>query len=111
MKRFTLLTAALALSGLANFAQAKTLETVASFTVIADMVHNVGGDHVHVTSLIGPNGDPHVYEPTPNDAQALKDIQAAYPDREVIGIMTREVIYGGGNIHCITQQQPKARCK
>lgn len=47
----------------------------------------------------------------PNDAQALKDIQAAYPDREVIGIMTREVIYGGGNIHCITQQQPKARCK
>lgn len=37
----------------------------------------------------------------PNDAQALKDIQAAYPDREVIGIMTREVIYGGGNIHCI----------
>ena len=39
-------------------------------------------------------------------AQALKDIQAAYPDREVIGIMTREVIYGGGNIHCITQQIP-----
>nr|GFC81236.1 hypothetical protein [Tanacetum cinerariifolium] len=54
MKRLTLLTAALALSGLADFAQAKTLETVASFTVIADMVHNVGGDHVHVTSLIGP---------------------------------------------------------
>lgn len=47
----------------------------------------------------------------PNDSQALKDIQAACPDREVIGIMTREVIYGGGNIHCITQQQPKARCK
>ena len=46
-----------------------------------------------------------------NDAQALRDIQAAYPDREVIGIMTREVIYGGGNIHCITQQQPKARVK
>ncbi|HJA00244.1 MAG TPA: agmatine deiminase [Candidatus Collinsella stercoripullorum] len=44
----------------------------------------------------------------PNDEQALKDIQAAYPDREVIGIMTREIIYGGGNIHCITQQQPKA---
>lgn len=47
----------------------------------------------------------------PNDTQALKDIQAAYPDREVIGIMTREVIYGGGNIHCITQQQPRARVK
>ncbi|MQT71534.1 metal ABC transporter substrate-binding protein, partial [Pseudomonas sp. FSL R10-0071] len=48
------------------------IEAVASFTVLADMVQNVGGDHVHVTSLIGPNGDPHAYEPTPNDAQALK---------------------------------------
>lgn len=45
----------------------------------------------------------------PNDAQALEDIQAAYPDREVIGIYTKEIIFGGGNIHCITQQQPKAR--
>lgn len=42
----------------------------------------------------------------PNDAQALRDIQAAYPDREVIGIYTKEIIFGGGNIHCITQQQP-----
>jgi zinc/manganese transport system substrate-binding protein len=87
MKRFTLLTASvlsglalscLTLSSLANGAQAKTLETVASFTVIADMVHNVGGDHVHVTSLIGPNGDPHVYEPTPNDAQALKKADVVF---------------------------------
>ena len=42
----------------------------------------------------------------PNDAQALRDIQAAYPDREVIGIYSKEIIFGGGNIHCITQQQP-----
>ena len=57
---------------MAGLAQAKPIEAVASFTVLADMVQNVGGDHVHVTSLIGPNGDPHAYEPTPNDAQALK---------------------------------------
>jgi zinc/manganese transport system substrate-binding protein len=42
------------------------------------MVHNVGGDRVHVTSLIGPNGDPHVYEPTPTDAQALKHADLAF---------------------------------
>ena len=47
----------------------------------------------------------------PNDAQALEDIRAAYPGREIIGIHTREIIYGGGNIHCITQQQPKARVR
>jgi zinc/manganese transport system substrate-binding protein len=64
--------AAIVLSVFSSFASAKTLEAVASFTVIADMVHTVGGDRVHVTSLIGPNGDPHVYEPTPADAQALK---------------------------------------
>ena len=44
-----------------------------------------------------------------NDAQALEDIKAAYPDREIIGIYTKEVIFGGGNIHCITQQQPKVK--
>ena len=72
MKPKMLLAAVFALSSMTGLAQAKPIEAVASFTVIADMVQNVGGDHVHVTSLIGPNGDPHAYEPTPNDAQALK---------------------------------------
>ncbi|EIK93914.1 periplasmic solute binding protein [Pseudomonas sp. M47T1] len=73
MKRHYLAAAAVfSLSAFSALAQAKPLETVASFTVIADMVKTVGGDHVHVTSLIGPNGDPHVYEPTPADAQALR---------------------------------------
>lgn len=70
--------AALVLSAFSLMAQAKPLEAVASFTVIADMVHNVGGERVQVTSLIGPNGDPHVYEPTPGDAQALKRADVAF---------------------------------
>lgn len=80
MKRSMLLgsMAALVLSAFSVMAQAKPLETVASFTVIADMVQNVGGDRVHVTSLIGPNGDPHVYEPSPADAQALKKADVAF---------------------------------
>jgi zinc/manganese transport system substrate-binding protein len=53
-------------------AAAKPLEAVASFTVLADMVHQVGGDRVHVSSLVGPNGDPHAFEPTPDDARHLK---------------------------------------
>jgi zinc/manganese transport system substrate-binding protein len=56
----------------ATAACAKTVEAVASFTVLADMVKQVGGDHVHVTSLVPPNGDPHEYEPTPDDARKLK---------------------------------------
>ncbi|GFM84682.1 metal ABC transporter substrate-binding protein [Pseudomonas cichorii] len=70
--------AAIVLSAFASLAQAKPLEAVASFTVIADMVSNVGGERVHVTSLIGPNGDPHVYEPTPRDAQALRSADLTF---------------------------------
>ncbi|MEI2267057.1 metal ABC transporter substrate-binding protein [Erwinia sp. CGal63] len=52
-------------------AMAKSLDTVASFTVLADIVKQVGGDRVHVKSLVGPDGDPHSFEPTPQDSQAL----------------------------------------
>lgn len=52
-------------------AMAKTLDTVASFTVLADIVRQIGGDRVHVKSLVGPNGDPHSFEPTPQDSEAL----------------------------------------
>lgn len=52
-------------------ASAKVVKAVASFTVLADLVQQVGGTHVDVKSLVGPNGDPHVYEPTPSDADAL----------------------------------------
>lgn len=78
MQRALRLSAALLFSTFASLANAKPIEAVASFTVIADMVHNVGGERVHVTSLIGPNGDPHVYEPTPNDAQSLKNADIVF---------------------------------
>ena len=41
-----------------------------------------------------------------NDALALEQIQSLFPARQAVGVMTREIVYGGGNIHCITQQQP-----
>ena len=44
-----------------------------------------------------------------NDALALSQLQEMFPDRKVVGVMTREVVLGGGNIHCITQQQPSGK--
>lgn len=44
-----------------------------------------------------------------NDSLALQQIQEMYPERNVVGVRTEEIAYGGGNIHCITQQQPKVR--
>ena len=36
------------------------------------------------------------------DEKALQQVQEMFPEREVVGVPTREVVYGGGNIHCIT---------
>src|SRR5713101_349683 len=49
------------------------LEVVASFSIIGDFVKNVGGDRVNVTTLVGPNGDVHVYAPAPADAKKIAD--------------------------------------
>jgi zinc/manganese transport system substrate-binding protein len=52
-------------------ALAAPLKVVASFTVIADLAKNVGGDRVEITTIVGPDGDAHVYEPRPSDAVAM----------------------------------------
>lgn len=44
-----------------------------------------------------------------NDALAIEQAQAMFPERKIVGVRTEEVAYGGGNIHCITQQQPKVK--
>lgn len=42
-----------------------------------------------------------------NDEEALEILQDCFPGREVVGIDCRDIIYGGGAIHCMTQQQPE----
>lgn len=46
-----------------------------------------------------------------NDSLALEQISALFPDREVVGVRTEEIAFGGGNIHCITQHQPAPQIK
>src|SRR5258706_4089425 len=50
---------------------ADKIKVVASFSILGDMVRQVGGDRVEVTTLVGPNSDTHVYQPTPGDAKTL----------------------------------------
>lgn len=47
------------------------LKAVASFSILGDFVSRVGGDRVEVTTIVGPNGDAHVYEPKPADVKAV----------------------------------------
>ncbi|MFG1245794.1 metal ABC transporter solute-binding protein, Zn/Mn family [Xanthobacter flavus] len=52
-------------------APAQKMPVVASFSILGDFVKQVGGDRVAVTTIVGPNGDAHVYQPTPADAKAV----------------------------------------
>lgn len=52
-------------------ASEEKLPVVATFSILGDFATRVGGDRVVVTTLVGPDGDAHVYEPTPADARAL----------------------------------------
>ena len=47
------------------------VQVVTSFSILADMAENVGGEHVEVTSLVAADGDAHVYSPSPGDARSL----------------------------------------
>jgi zinc/manganese transport system substrate-binding protein len=66
------LVAAVACAGFTGEALAK-LKTVASFSILGDMVSRIGGDRVELTTLVGPNADTHVYEPKPADAKLIAE--------------------------------------
>jgi len=44
-----------------------------------------------------------------HDRSALVTLRRIFPGRRVVGVPAREILLGGGNIHCITQQIPEAR--
>ena len=53
-------------------APAGRLKVVATITILGDMVEQVGDGHVALTTLVGPDGDAHAFEPSPADAKALR---------------------------------------
>jgi ABC-type Zn uptake system ZnuABC Zn-binding protein ZnuA len=54
------------------------LKAIATFSVLGDLVQNVAGDHVSLTTLVGPGGDAHTYEPTPRDSAALAEASVVF---------------------------------
>ena len=78
-----------------SIAQEK-LKAVATFSILADFVKNVGGDSVEVKSLVGPNGNSHVYTPKPADAHTLADAQviSARYAHLVIAVRRRSSLWG-----------------
>ena len=68
--RFLALTLGL-MATLGGEARAEPLKVVASFSILGDFVSRVGGDEVAVTVLVGPDGDAHVFAPSPSAARAV----------------------------------------
>src|SRR6266849_6897110 len=53
--------------------QPARLKVIASFSILGDFVRNVGGERLEVATLVGPNGNAHVYAPSPADARKVAD--------------------------------------
>jgi zinc/manganese transport system substrate-binding protein len=73
MRCFRLWRVFLALAASSPLYAQDRLNVVASFSIPGDFVRNVGGDRISVTTLVGPEGDVHVYTPSPADARKIAD--------------------------------------
>jgi zinc/manganese transport system substrate-binding protein len=49
------------------------MPVVATFSILGDMVERIGGEHIALTTLVGPDGDSHVYQPTPKAARSVAE--------------------------------------
>jgi zinc/manganese transport system substrate-binding protein len=79
------------------------LNVVASFSILGDLVRNVGGDRANITTLVGPDGDAHVYAPTPADARKIADAKLVIVNGFGLeGWLPRLVQSAGGKASIVT---------
>jgi zinc/manganese transport system substrate-binding protein len=77
----SLLAGCVALTGSLVPAAAQTpekIKVIATFSILGDMVREVAGERAEVTTLVGPNGDAHVYSPTPADGRRLAEAKLVF---------------------------------
>ncbi|MFD1703043.1 metal ABC transporter substrate-binding protein [Methylopila henanensis] len=66
------------LSTLPAAAEPAKVKAVATFSILGDFVAAVGGDRVSVETLVGPNGDAHVFSPSPADAKKVAEAKVLF---------------------------------
>lgn len=101
-----LLVLTLCLTPLAG-AQAQTrIEVVASFSILADLARQIGGERVAVTTLVPPEADGHVFQPAPQDAKRIAQARAVIINGLGFeGWMERLIKAAGGKPRIITASQ------
>lgn len=99
--RFVVLSALLLIASPLHAAE--RLNVVASFSILADFVGNVGGDRIDLTTLVGADGDAHVYTPAPSDAKRIADAKLVIVNGLGLeGWLPRLVQSSGGKAQVIT---------
>jgi zinc/manganese transport system substrate-binding protein len=79
---------------------------VASFSILGDLVRNVGGDRLEVATLVGPESDAHAFSPTPADARTLGAAKAVVVNGLGLeGWMTRLVKASGSKAPVVVASQ------
>lgn len=76
--------------------RAPAVRAVATYSVIADLAAQVGGDRAEVTSLVPPGTDPHTYEPTPEDLKRVARAQAVFYNGFNLELWFDKLIKGSG---------------
>jgi zinc/manganese transport system substrate-binding protein len=56
----------------------RPIRVVATYSILGDLVRNIGGERIDLTVLVGPEGDAHTYEPTPQDSRALANADIVF---------------------------------
>jgi zinc/manganese transport system substrate-binding protein len=99
--RFLLLSALLLIAS--PLQAAERLDVVASFSILADFVRNVGGDRINLTTLVGADSDVHVYTPAPGDAKRIAEAKLVIVNGLGLeGWVPRLVQSSGGKAQVIT---------
>lgn len=94
--RFATCASLLTLGAFGSNASAAELKVVASFSIIADLARNVGGDRIEISTLVPVDGDAHVYEPRPADAASLEQSDVVLVNGlEFEGFMSRLIETSG----------------
>lgn len=89
------------------------LQAVATTTMVADLVRQIGGDSVEVTGLMGAGVDPHLYKPTPRDITALQKADVIFYSglmlegrmSDVFNMLSRQ----GRKVYAVSEKIPQDR--
>ena len=73
-------------------ASGEALQIVATTSIVADIVSQVAGEQVNITTLLPPNSDPHTYQPTPQDIVTISKADVIFTNGAGLEVFLEPII-------------------